>query len=589
MSQSITSQQTHAVEQLVLILDAEADLALDELAEVLPPARLTRTIVRYRDTGAPSIRRDRDEATPVEWNSAASGVAEMVARAHALSSASPVEVFVVGRAPLPLFSQLGHSVSAWHQSQTILNRRKSGEWDILRLDTLPSTEQVATFFDVRSGLGLPSPSPASGAVAVVVGTVAMPSPPIDAIRTSVKECGFELSALIELRTSSSAILDAGNVRSAANEIAVAFSEIQACYPHASDVVLFLAGPASLAYLVGRAVNSKILPSVLVTNFAPPRYEAAIRLPWERRAPIVAMTAEAQARRQAILDVALAAIDQLTNGLTPADLATLDRENAALFLRRLRELDAHRQPHADAFELSITERTLKLGAGLLDALGSLPAGDQGGIACLLLLHEVLHFDQNIRSTNYRDVGRAGFALEDIDYWADAFAIATLARFRARTDGQAIRLLLPDHIRLTLAGIEAFDRAEQGERMYVLPERRLRRYLTWHLQHARARTIRDEADADRILSERVIVELAPLEGALDGRFDKIVRRATDATELFVVSKRVLARFAKTPSLRPADLIDAIRRFDRDVVESAMRHIVEEKHALLVPWAVDLMTSI
>src|SRR5207244_11747492 len=109
--------------------------------------------------------------------------------------------------------------------------------------------------------------------AVMVSTVAMPEPPMNSIRTCLKECGAELSAIVELRTLVSAVLDATNARSAANEIAVAFSEIQACYPHASDVVVFIAGPASLAYLVGRAVNQKILPSVMITNFAAPCYEA----------------------------------------------------------------------------------------------------------------------------------------------------------------------------------------------------------------------------------------------------------------------------------------------------------------------------
>jgi hypothetical protein len=38
------------------------------------------------------------------------------------------------------------------------------------------------------------------------------------------------------------------------------------------------------------------------------------------------------------------------------------------------------------------------------------------------------------------------------------------------------------------MQAFDRAEHGSRIGRLAERRLRRYLIWHLQLARARTIR-----------------------------------------------------------------------------------------------------
>jgi hypothetical protein len=78
------------------------------------------------------------------------------------------------------------------------------------------------------------------------------------------------------------------------------------------------------------------------------------------------------------------------------------------------------------------------------------------------------------------------------------------------------------------MQAFDRSEQGDQIVRLAERRLRRYLIWHLQLCRARTITTRDDIDVLLGDRVIVEVAPLRGYRDSRYDKVASAGTEGSQ-------------------------------------------------------------
>jgi len=134
---------------------------------------------------------------------------------------------------------------------------------------------------------------------------------------------------------------------------------------------------------------------------------------------------------------------------------------------------------------------------------------------------------------------------------------------------------------LRGIEAFDRATNGNRLEVLPERRLRRYLIWALQRERAMTIKEWNQSWDLFKERLVVELAPLRGHLDERHDKIVRGTTPDTELFVVLGHQLMRFAKRPSFDPGGFIEAVEAFNRSEMQRLMAYIIHEKRRELTPW--------
>jgi hypothetical protein len=205
----------------------------------------------------------------------------------------------------------------------------------------------------------------------------------------------------------------------------------------------------------------------------------------------------------------------------------------------------------------------------------------------LLHELYHDDQDLRSSNYEEVGRAGVVLEEVDFWADAFALETLIAWDLRQGGPRARQdaakIAAGWIDTALFGIQGFDRFAHGDRIERLYERRLRRYLIWLLQHQRAATVRGRDDVHQLFEDRLFVELAPLDGTLDARGDKLVKQGhADRTEIFAVVRGRLVRQGPRPGLKPADLVEHIREFDWDPIRKIMRDLVDDHRSVLAVWA-------
>jgi hypothetical protein len=131
------------------------------------------------------------------------------------------------------------------------------------------------------------------------------------------------------------------------------------------------------------------------------------------------------------------------------------------------------------------------------------------------------------------------------------------------------------------MQAFDRSEQGNQIFNLAERRLRRYLIWHLELCRARTITERDHIDVLLGDRLIVEIAPLRGYLDSRYDKVVSGGIESSELFVVVHGRLLRHPARPGFDPAGLVNAVRTFDWTLPRAAMDYVLGEHPSELAPW--------
>ncbi|MCY1003831.1 SAVED domain-containing protein [Myxococcus sp. MISCRS1] len=333
-----------------------------------------------------------------------------------------MEFFIVGRAPLPLFTLLGAEMSAWAKPQTFLNQRKDGTWDILKLDETKHGE--TRYFDHLSGLNNEI-SEANGLVGVFISTQA--ALPRDAVRTFLTNHGTGIAGIVECRNSATIPVDAFNASAIAEEIARVFAETRRVYPNHSGLALFIAGPASLAFMVGRAFNPRAMGRAWVANFSPPGYELAFTLPW---LPITRMEVrqgeEHDQARQEILRTLLEATQHLKDTLQADDLPPIlrPRERDG-FLNRLRNLTIVRSPEGDETRLSVGQRRLTFGRGLLEGLRRLDKSRWAPLAQQFLLHELFHFDQELTSQNYRGVGRGGFALEEVDYWADTLAVCTIA--------------------------------------------------------------------------------------------------------------------------------------------------------------------
>lgn len=571
--------------QILLILDAEPTPPLEEITSRLPHERAERFVLRYSDTGAPPIVRQGPDATPVDWDGVAEGVAALASRARDACASAPSEVrlYITGRAPLPAFVHLGFELSAWSEAPTILNKRKDGTWDVLALDA--TTNAVPSpFFDGRRGVPLTEASQATGRVVVFSSTVGMPEAPHAALRDMIRNSGEDLAGIVELHTGEAQILDAVTAARAAQELAEAVSQVPGSYPYHAGLAVAVGGPATLAFLVGRAVNRNIHASLAVADYQPPEYRVVLELPWRRRSPALSTQPDDVAERQAARNRAVTSFMDLRETLVPEDFSdVLGEDGAHVMIERLRSLQFRPDGDGDAFRLSILQRHVALGDGLLDVLRTLAEADQTRIAQLLLVHEIHHFDQSIQSTDYMDIGRAGVALEEVDFWADVFSLSVLGRWAHRRAPElTFREIFLEYLDSLLLGLEAFDRAEAGSRLTRLPERRLRRYLLWYLQRARASTVTSIADMDAMFRARLIAELAPLRGSLDRRWDKVVERSLPTTEFVVVFDGILHRFHQQPGFEPSGLVEAVRAFNGSALRKAMDFVIGKCSDHLVPWA-------
>jgi hypothetical protein len=241
--------------------------------------------------------------------------------------------------------------------------------------------------------------------------------------------------------------------------------------------------------------------------------------------------------------------------------------------------------------------LGFGEGLLDGLSQMKNEQRGPMIDAFILHELFHdVDQNMKSVHHAGIGRAGLALEEMDYWADSFALYALINRGIRRGGvdalENLRSRVVTLIEIYLASYQIFDRMEQpGERLVRLPERRLRRYLMWHLMRARAQTLPGVKDLEQagdvlaeLLGQRPFVELAPLECVHDElNHERIVERVTDQTHLFIVMGGRLHRMPSLPGVTFADLLESVRCYDRQKrMDHIMRAVREAALELIAPWS-------
>jgi len=572
-------------QQVVLVLDVFGRAPEAEVILLLPKYRRSLQFLYLLENLDAELARSLKPGEDLPFAALASGVSALVQRARAAVAGNDrVEWYVYGQAPLPLFALLGFQLSAWAKPVAFLNRRKDGTWDQLALDS----SGPASPLDVFKVSGTDTEHEATGRVAVFVSVMKGPAPR-RAIRNYFSQRGEDIGGLVEVRTATPSLLTSENAARAAQQLAEAFSSLGSAYPNAlaRGTALFIAGPASLAFLSGRSVNPTIIRETLVPHFVSGDYRDAVVLPIpDTAARPLDESPEAKVRRREMWGIVREALTALQQGLKPDHLCDANPlvSNTERFVAGVREIRFPTEPSSETFALMVLERRLELGDPILDALLEIDRNAVGAVAQHLLIHEFIHDFQNLTHANFRNIGRAAVALEEIDFWADSFTVNALARMRAEATGGAETLR--DHvvreIDHVILGIETFDRAEQGTQIGRLYERRLRRYLTWHLQRARAATLQSDADAAKLLTTRVIAELAPLAGHLDARYEKLVTIPLSEVEFVAVCDSYLMRFPKSANLDPGDLVQYVRTFQHTPIREFMRRVVTEARNVLAPWA-------
>ncbi|WP_437938419.1 hypothetical protein [Sorangium sp. So ce341] len=573
--------------QILIAVDLYPAVSAAELRETLPHEREDRRTLLLTEFGAPRLAPPPD-ASPIDWPAVGSAVEKLVAEVHAIRGDRPTVLFIGGRGPLAVFVHLGYLLSKFGGRQVVLNQPPGGgPWEHFAMEG--TAAEAPPLFDQLAGMPT-ADVPSSGRIGIYIDTAGRDTPKAT-FADLIKEEGDHVAGIVKLRSSAPLRLTPKDVPALVLQLTQFLSQAPARYPDRSGVSLFVGGPAQVAFAVGRAINPTVVgKDIWLTEYRAPRYERVYSLPFNpRREPAIPRGAEDVNARRDVLDAMADGIADLKKFLEPKHLpdGILPDSERERFIARLQKLDQARQARDDdAFELRALEGHYTLGEGLLEALRRSTPQEQQDFAKLLLLHELVHDWQTLRSTNHLAVGRACFVLEQVDCAADAFAVRALMNMELDTGGPKARAQVRDRLRhwlrMVLHGISSFDIMEHGSKIEQLAERRLRRYLIWHLQLARAATVSDASHVDAMLRPALSVELAPLAGKIDTeRHEKVVTRALPDTELFCAVGGYLVRQARRPGFEPGALVDAVRTYAYEPIQKAMVFLVDEHRAKLAPW--------
>ncbi len=585
-------------DQIILLLDVDAAADESGVLQRVPHERRHRHVLRLTDFGyerRPGVPRDR-----LDWDSLAAAILSLAERARTLlpTDGAPPQVYVGGFAPLSVFFAIGTYLDTRLMQVVSVQQRRNqpGTWDVLDLCATAGTATVLA----AAGLNPGSPADGTGRVAVFLSTQ-VPEPPREAIRNVIQAHGDDLVGIARL-TAASTTVDQSNIGGIVHDAARLFVDLVSTFPYRTGVTVFLAGPSSLALAAGLALNpNQYLAdgrTIDLTEYVAGPYARVLSLPIVVVREVTPPDDPAsQNRRAAAFEALRSGLEALQRDLqvdqvhVPRGLARDEEETRTLGAAVLERIRALKLPGAatdGAFDIDTLGNELRIGHGLLHPLAPLDSDALRRVGQLFTLHEVLHEDQGIGSHNYQGVGRTGVVLEEADFWADAFAIATAVLHESMVGsagrGTKLGTALATFIDAHIEAMRAFDRMEQGSAtLVVLPERRLRRYLIWHLQRARAAAVTTPAHVRSLFDARLFVELGPLRGHLDSRFDKLVDAATQDTTLAVGLHGRVARIPRLPqNFEPADFVEAVRRADDDTLRKLSTYVVNHAKDLLISWA-------
>ncbi len=553
-----------------LNLASDNPLSVGELTARMPDKRNERHIFEVTDFGAVATQ----NGTPADWSPWLLAISRMVEAARAKLTERPSRFYVAGRAGLPAFFFLGHLLQKWASAELIYFG-SDGSVESYALD-VPDAD--GAYFASPT---LPSPaSEASGRLALVL--TAGVKAPRDALRSLIQDRGESLAGVIEC--DSAEPLSPGRFTSARRDISMVLGAAQRAFPSARSLAVVVGGPTTLAYLAGALINPNVTNDMLVAEWVGDRYEVAYSLPTDIRTAPLVLRDEDEPERLRALGCLRGGVLELQAHLTAEHVpAFVDQSARDRLVNDVKSLDVETGLLGDEFFISVAERKLAFGRSLVEAIRNLTDESLRMIGGLFCLHEAYHAQQNIHSTTYQGIGRASFALEEVDYWADCIALATMANMALATQPErddGTRMAVRQLIRALRESLVAFDRAAHGARIERLSDRRLRRYLIWALQAARAETISARTHIHALFSQRIVAELAPLRASLDERGDRIVRGVASETEVFVVNGHRLARRGATASINIAAIVDAVRTYDHGALTTfmtALRDLCPETLAL------------
>lgn len=259
---------------IVLWLDLAEANQQDEVSvrESVPPGA---EILRLTEQGVTPC----PEGTPTRWRPVLDAIDRLVRRARERERSSPgCRYWVTGRAGLPAFFHLGHRLSKMAAVTFVHQPRSGGAAISLPLDGQgpggPSGGELAAPFFTRS------PWPISRTEAPDPAALAVSS--LQSISDSLIAKAFARQQRVPaaiVHGHAEARLDRSTMPVAMYELDELIRETCAAHPARDTLAVFVAGPTSLAFLVGNAINPRVCRDVQVFTFEGDRYTLAYELPY----------------------------------------------------------------------------------------------------------------------------------------------------------------------------------------------------------------------------------------------------------------------------------------------------------------------
>ncbi len=579
-------------QQILVLVDTRDGVPEETLRDNLPHERYDRHVFRLSEFGAPTLPAT-DVPHDFDWPAIGKAIEDLSEKVHELQRKAQDKrtvVYIGGKGPLAAFIHLGYKFGqSIHRVEVLNQARGTGPWERYPIEATTTEIKPHAMFDPP--LGVPSDlSPSTGRVGIYVDTAGRPDD-VTPFKTFLKEHEKDVGGIVRLLAGEKLDVTTLNIDAITRQLKDFMSQVPAYWPDRRGIAMFAACPIQVAVAIGRAISATVQGGdVWLTEWRRPKYEFVYSLPFESpMEPVVPKTAEAINGRRKVLDEVEAAFKDLRTYLDVRHVPVgLLRENEReAFVAKVKRMQFEVRGIEDQpFRIRVAEDRGCLGSGMLQAMLEMTPKQQQDFAKLVILHEIVHDWQDLAWSNHSFIGRAGFVLEEIDYFADTFAVHTLVNMELEVDGRARNDVSGTVLRwidMVHRGIEAFDRMEQGPRMKHLTERRLRRYLLWHLQHARAKLVKTVADAEELLRSALTVELAPLAGYVDAqRHEKIVKRTVDETELCIAIEGRLVRRREMPGYSISALVDHVREYKHEQACEIMSALVNGNRPLLARWS-------
>lgn len=387
-------------------------------------------------------------------------------------------------------------------------------------------------------------------------------------------------------------------------VRVVLAELERTRPGVQTIHLFLAGPVSVCLAVGQELrlrNGRCVQTYRYRTQDVPTQKQAILLTPEAGAAVqVPLTEEERAQaslvrnvwREALAQViahaiALRGAKKWPHYLLPV-LANAGPCPVALapIWELVAEADGISADDATEFRFDRTARLWFFSDRMLLAMGADIGVDDERvrrIARAFFWHEYLHEYQLLTEHTASGIGAFANCLERIDYIADAYGTLHQVDYLLRTS----RSIAPTEedlrgylVASITEAIDAFWTFEPRPPAAMWQARRLRRYLNWYWRRQQINHSDNSVTAISLLCRPPVIEVVgPTISTDSQRVILDLRRIhADRLELAVIDEsNRLRRFANSPTLSVAGLLDAFWQHDRMGIDCFFESLIDHAREL------------